>query len=78
MYITAAAGAVLAALGIVFIRPVAELLGGEGDMLENAVIYARIVLLALPFNVLQMLFRAFCTTAEKAPAGTSGDSGLQV
>lgn len=69
VYITAAAGAVLAALGIVFIRPVAELLGGEGDMLENAVIYARIVLLALPFNVLQMLFQAFCTTAEKPRLG---------
>lgn len=27
-------------------------LGAEGEMLENAVLYARIILLALPFNVL--------------------------
>ena len=38
-------------------------------MLENAVIYTRIILLALPFNVLQMLFQAFCTTAEKPRLG---------
>ena len=65
MYITAAAGAVLAALGIVFTRPVAELLGGEGDMLEKAPYHAHIVLLALPFNVLQNALSGLCTTAEK-------------
>lgn len=38
-------------------------------MLENAVLYARIILLALPFNVLQLLFRSFCVTAEKPRLG---------
>lgn len=52
VYVAAALGVVFAALGIAFIRPIAALLGAEGEMLENAVLYARIILLALPFNVL--------------------------
>ncbi len=38
-------------------------------MLENAVLYARIILLALPFNVLQLFFQSFCVTAEKPRLG---------
>lgn len=38
-------------------------------MLENAVLYARIILLALPFNVLQLLFQSFCVAAEKPKLG---------
>lgn len=48
VYVTAALGIAFAALGIVFIRPIAILLGAEGDMLDNAVVYGRIILLALP------------------------------
>lgn len=69
VYVTAAVGVVFAALGIAFIRPIAALLGAEGEMLENAVVYARIILLALPFNVLQLLFQSFCVTAEKPRMG---------
>lgn len=39
VYVAAAVGAVLAVLGIVFARPVIALLGGQGAMLENAVLY---------------------------------------
>ena len=38
-------------------------------MLDNAVVYARIVLSALPFSVLQSLFQSFCVTAEKPDLG---------
>ena len=69
VYVTALLGLVFAVLGIVFIRPIAALLGAEGDMLNNAVLYARIVLIALPFNVLQLLFQSFCVTAEKPKLG---------
>ncbi len=69
VYVTAALGVVFAALGIAFIRPIAALLGAEGEMLENAVLYARIILLALPFNVLQLLFQSFCVAAEKPKLG---------
>ena len=69
VYTSAALGVIFAALGIAFTRPIAALLGAEGEMLENAVLYARIILLALPFNVLQLLFRSFCVTAEKPRLG---------
>ncbi len=62
-------GVLFAILGIAFLRPVAALLGAEGDMLENAVVYGRIILLALPFNTLQFLFQSFFVTAEKPKMG---------
>ncbi len=69
VYITAALGAVFAVLGIIFTPQIAALLGAEGEMLTNAVLYARIILMALPFNVLQMLFQSFCVTAERPKMG---------
>lgn len=69
VYITFGAGVALAILGIAFIRPVAMLLGAEGELLKNCVIYARIVLVALPFFVLQQLFQSFLITAEKPKLG---------
>ena len=38
-------------------------------MLEDCVLYGRIILLALPFNVLQFLFQSFFVTAEKPKIG---------
>ena len=69
VYVSAFLGVVFAILGIVFMRPVAQLLGAEGKLLENAVIYGRIILLSLPFNVLQMLFQSFFVAAEKPQVG---------
>ncbi len=68
-YTAFALGLLFAVLGIAFIRPIAALLGAEGDILEYAITYARIILVALPFNVLQMLFQSFFVTAEKPKLG---------
>ena len=68
-YFSFAVGVVFAVLGITFTRPIARLLGAEGELLENCVCYARIILLALPFYVLQMLFQSFFVTAEKPHLG---------
>lgn len=62
-------GVIFAVLGISFIRPVSIMLGAEGELLENCVIYARIILLALPFYVLQLLFQSFFVSAEKPQLG---------
>lgn len=69
VYVAFALGVVFAILGIVFIRPVAVLLGAEGELLENCVVYARIILVALPFFVLQLLFQSFFPAAEKPQLG---------
>lgn len=69
IYVTAAVGVVIAALGFIFIRPIAELLGAEGEMLKNCVTYGRVILLALPFYMLQYEFQSFFATAEKPQLG---------
>lgn len=69
IYVAFGLGVVFAALGITFIRPIATALGAEGDMLTHAVLYARIILCALPFNVLQLMFQSFFVTAEKPNLG---------
>lgn len=62
-------GVLLAVVSIVFLRPIAAFLGAEGELLENCVIYGRIILCALPFYVLQLLFQSFFVTAEKPQLG---------
>lgn len=69
VYTAFALGVLLAVLGIVFMRPISILLGAEGDLLENCVSYGRIILIALPFFALQLLFQSFFVTAEKPNLG---------
>lgn len=69
VYFAFGTGMVLAVAGIVFIRPIAVFLKAEGELLENCVTYATIILCALPFYVLQLLFQSFFVTAEKPHLG---------
>ena len=69
VYVSAACGIVIAALGLVFIRPVAALLGAKDTMLDDCVTYGRIILLALPAYILQYEFQSFFVTAEKPQLG---------
>lgn len=69
IYFAAALGVVFATAGIVFIRPISVLLGAEGALLENCVVYARIILAALPFYILQFIFQSFFVAAEKPQIG---------
>lgn len=64
-----AIGVILAILGFIFIRPLAVILGATGDLLENSVIYGRIILIAIPFFVLQVMFQSFFVAAEKPQLG---------
>lgn len=68
-YISIALGVVIAVLGIVFIRPVAAMLGAKGAMLDDCVLYGRIILAALPAFMLQQEFQSFFVTAEKPQLG---------
>jgi putative MATE family efflux protein len=67
--VAAGLGVLFAIVSFIYIRPISVLLGAEGELLENCVIYARIILLALPFNILQFLFQSFFVTAEKPQLG---------
>ena len=69
VYVSIACGVIITVLGLIFIRPIATLLGAEGQMLEDAVIYGRILLLTLTPFMLQMEFQSFFITAEKPNLG---------
>ena len=62
IYVGIGCGAALAALGLVFIRPIAAALGAQGQMLEDSVTYARIILCAIPAFVLQYEFQCLYVT----------------
>ena len=69
VYVTVVGGVLLTALGELLLRPMCVLLGAKGEMLENCVLYGRIVLLALTAFMLQNVFQSFLITAEKARLG---------
>ena len=62
-------GVVLAVAGILFIRPVASLLGANESLLGNCIIYSRIIFCVLPFYILQVMFQTFFVAAEKPHLG---------
>lgn len=59
-------GAVLSALAIAFMEPVAKLLGAEGPMVPSCVVYGSILMASGPAYIIQFAFQSFCVTAEKA------------
>ena len=67
--VTALSGLALGVLGIVLLRPVAELRGAEGELLENCVRYGRLILIANPAYVLQFAFQCLFATAGKPKLG---------
>lgn len=69
VYVSAAGGAALGALGLLLLRPAAALLGAEGQLLEDCVTYGRVLLLGLPAYVLQYEFQCLFATAEKPKLG---------
>ena len=62
-------GIAITVVGMLVLRPVAILLGAEGDLLENCLVYGQILLAAVPAFMLQMEFQSFFITAEKPQLG---------
>ncbi len=69
VYVSLGCGVLLTILGHLLLRPVAVLLGAEGALLENCVLYGRIILTALPAYIIQLEFHSFFVTAEKPQLG---------
>ncbi len=69
IYVSLVVGALLSAVGILTLRPVAELLGAEGELLEDCVTYGRVILIALPAFVLQQEFQSLFIAAERPKLG---------
>ena len=62
-------GIAMMILGVIFMRPIAGILGAEGQLLEDSVLYGRIFILALPAWILLYEFQLFFVTAEKPKLG---------
>ena len=69
VYVSIIIGIIISILGIIFLKPIALLLGAEDELLENCVLYGRIILAALPAFILQMEFQSFFITAERPNLG---------
>ncbi len=67
--VSVAVGLILTAAGYLLIRPVAQLLGAQGELLENSLRYGRILLAALPLYILHLEFQSFFVTAERPKLG---------
>lgn len=63
------AGVILSVAGILFVRPIAIKLGATGHLLEDAVLYGRIMLAGNAAFMLQNSFQSFFPVAEKAKNG---------
>lgn len=62
-------GLVLSVTGISVMEPIAYALGATEDMVGMCVSYGRIIMISLPFYVLQYIFQSFCVTAGKPTFG---------
>lgn len=69
VYFSAALGTVISVLAFIFIRPIAVALGADGAMLQNCVLYGRIIIAAAPAFILQQEFQSFFVTAQKPTLG---------
>ena len=69
VYVTFILGVVLAVIGEIFLPDIARFLRADESMLPYCVSYGRIIILALPFFMLQNVFQSFFTTAEKPALG---------
>lgn len=69
VYVAMIAGIVFAILGHIFLRNIAGFLGAEGEILEDCVLYGRILLCSFVFFLLQITFESFFIAAEKPKLG---------
>lgn len=69
VYTSMVVGTVIAVFGFVFMDKISAALGAKGEMLENSVLYGRIVICALPLLLLQYEFHTLFVTAEKPQLG---------
>ena len=64
IYFTLLVGLASALFGLVFLEPISIILGASNQLLSHSMAYGRILLLALPFFMLQTTFQVFFVVAE--------------
>lgn len=69
IYLLIIVGFLFTVIGMIFIKPISGLLGADENMLQNCVIYGRVILLFLIAFILQNAFQSFLIVAEKPVFG---------
>lgn len=69
VYAVVAVGLAGVAVGLATVRPVGRLMGAEGALLDQAVLYGAILAAGLPALMLQQAFQSFLTAAGKPKLG---------
>lgn len=69
IYTSIIVGVILGVVGFVFIEPIAVLLGAEGEMINQATLYGRVLSVSLPFFIIQNEFQSFFVAAERPQLG---------
>ena len=69
VYVTLVGGILFAIIGILLTKQVSIALGATGELLDNCILYGRIIFLSMPAFMLQNVFQSFFVTAEKPHLG---------
>ena len=69
VYVTLVGGIIFAILGIALTKSVSIALGATGELLDNCILYGRIIFLSMPAFMLQNVFQCFFVTAERPKLG---------
>ncbi len=64
-------GVALSVVGLIVLRPVVHSFGADGAVLDDAVVYGRVLLLANPLGMLQYFFQTFMVTAGRSKANAA-------
>ena len=62
-------GIIFSVLGIALTKYVSAALGATGELLDNCILYGRIIFLSMPAFMLQNVFQCFFVTAERPKLG---------
>ena len=65
IYVAAGAGIVLSVLGFLFVRPISIFMGADHELLEDCILYGRILFIGQTAFILQNVFQSLLITAEK-------------
>lgn len=69
VYTSIILGVLFTIAGLILLRPIAIAIGAEGEILENCIVYGRILIIATVPFILQYMFQSFFVTAEKPTLG---------
>lgn len=69
IYLEIILGTFFTVIALLFLRPIAEILGATEDMMNDCLIYGRILLIGMTAFILQNSFQSFMVVAEKPKFG---------